>query len=45
MPPVIDPEKCVKCGTCADICPLEVYGRRPARGEIPAVRYPDECWH
>ena len=45
MPPMIDPEKCVKCGTCADICPLEVYGRRPARGEIPAVRYPDECWH
>lgn len=24
MPPVIDREKCVKCGYCAEICPLDV---------------------
>ncbi len=45
MPPIIDPEKCRRCGTCADICPLEVYGWQPGRGEIPEIRYPDECWH
>lgn len=45
MPPVINLEKCVKCGQCADICPLEVFGCKPARGEAPVVRFPDECWH
>ena len=25
MPPVIDPEKCIGCGVCADICPLQVF--------------------
>ena len=24
MPPIIDEEKCVGCGTCAQICPLDV---------------------
>ena len=45
MPPVINLEKCVKCGQCADICPLEVFGCKQARGEAPVVRFPDECWH
>ena len=26
MPPVIDKEKCIGCTTCAQICPLDVYG-------------------
>ena len=45
MPPVISPDKCLRCGQCADICPLEVFGCRPGKNEIPVVRYPDECWH
>ena len=45
MPPVIDPEKCIGCGTCAQICPDEVFGLEHGKGEIPVVRYPDECWH
>ena len=24
MPPIIDKEKCIECGTCAQICPLDV---------------------
>ena len=45
MPPVIDPEKCIACGTCAQICPDEVFRLERERGEIPVVMYPDECWH
>lgn len=45
MPPVIDTEKCVACGHCAQICPDEVFGLERAQGTAPAVLYPDECWH
>jgi len=44
MPPIISREKCSKCGTCADICPTEVF-RMAKEGEIPEVRYSEECWH
>lgn len=44
MPPVIDPEKCKRCATCADICSEDVFfGTR--KGETPLVTYPEECWH
>ena len=47
MPPIIDKEKCIECGTCAQICPLDVIrfttdenGKR-----VVTVKYPYECWH
>ena len=44
MPPIIDKQKCKKCGKCAQICPLDVYG--PSKpGEIAQVLYGEECWH
>jgi adenylylsulfate reductase subunit B len=44
MPPVINDEKCVKCGRCADVCPSDIFfGSR--KGETPAITYPEECWH
>ena len=44
MPPVINKEKCICCGLCADICNYDVYyGSK--EDEIPHVTYPEECWH
>lgn len=44
MPPVIDPELCIACGDCVDICTEDVfYGSK--EGEIPKVTYPRECAH
>jgi len=44
MPPVIDKKKCVSCGKCANVCPLDVFfGSKPKK--IPVVTYPEECWH
>ena len=44
MPPIIMKEKCNACGTCAEICPTDVF--RPVRkGTPPLVKYPEECWH
>jgi adenylylsulfate reductase, subunit B len=42
MPPIIDLEKCTGCSLCDEHCPLDVIYMA---GEIPEVRYPDECWH
>ena len=44
MPPVINSEKCTRCGTCANVCVTDCYGPF-IKGEVPRVRYPDECWH
>jgi adenylylsulfate reductase subunit B len=44
MPPVIDPEKCKCCGTCASVCSEDVFfGSK--KGETPKVTYAEECWH
>lgn len=44
MPPIIDKSKCQKCGLCAQICTMDVFGPVPA-DTIPEIRYPEECWH
>lgn len=44
MPPTIDQARCMKCGLCAQICPLDVLFQDKGTKEI-IVRYPDECWH
>lgn len=43
MPPYINEEKCTACGTCADICPTDVF--RFVKKKVPEIRYPEECWH
>ena len=45
MPPVIDRNKCVGCGTCADICNSHIFVHDRAVDRGPQVRFPDECWH
>jgi len=44
MPPVIDPDYCIACGTCANVCSEDVFFASRA-GERPVVTYPEECWH
>ncbi|MED9780637.1 MAG: 4Fe-4S binding protein [Peptococcaceae bacterium] len=45
MPPIIDKEKCISCGTCADICCMDVIHKTETKPPVIEVRYPDECWH
>ncbi len=44
MPPVINQDLCIGCGTCADICPMNVF-EQEAPKTVPAVAYGEECWH
>ena len=43
--PRLDPEKCIGCGTCADICNSHIFVHDRAVDRVPQVRFPDECWH
>ena len=45
MPPIIDKGKCNGCGTCADICPTQVFRHKPKEDKVPAILFGDECWH
>ena len=47
MPPIISKEKCINCGTCAQICPLDVirYKKLEDGTKEVVVKYPYECWH
>ena len=44
MPPVIDPEKCQKCGNCVRYCAEDVFFGSPEK-DVPVVSYPEECTH
>lgn len=41
----IDPEVCVGCNACADICRMQTIMPNPVPGKPPVVVYPDECWY
>jgi adenylylsulfate reductase, subunit B len=43
MPPVIDNGKCIKCGICVDVCPVDVYyGSK--EDELPNIAYGEDCY-
>ncbi|MCP4751482.1 MAG: ferredoxin family protein [Proteobacteria bacterium] len=35
-------EKCSGCGTCAEICPLDVFRMDPVR-DVSSIKYRDDC--
>ena len=40
----INPELCTGCGTCMNVCRMDVLLPGPGKGKPPIVMYPDECW-
>ena len=44
MPPIIDPNKCNKCGTCVDVCAEDVFFGSQKK-DVPVVAYPEACIH
>jgi adenylylsulfate reductase, subunit B len=42
MPPVIDTDKCIRCGKCVDTCTEDVFFESQKK-QFPQVTYPEEC--
>lgn len=42
MPPIIQKDRCIRCGLCVEICPMGILSKED--GKI-IVEYPEECWH
>lgn len=40
----IDPDVCIKCNICVEICRSDVILPNPEKKKVPVVMYPDECW-
>ncbi len=45
MPPIVDPKKCSGCGTCAQICPTQVFRFDRKKDKTPRTPFAEECWH
>lgn len=37
--PIIDYKKCTKCGTCVDVCPVQVFSKE----DKVVVKNPSDC--
>lgn len=45
VPVIYDPEKCVGCNTCVQVCQVDVMIPNPQKGCPPIILHPDECWY
>ena len=41
---VINPDLCIACDSCVDVCRSDVMLPNSEEGRPPFVMYPDECW-
>lgn len=39
----VDQSRCNRCGTCIDMCPMDVL--HFSRSGLPYMRYRDDCWY
>lgn len=39
----VDQEKCNRCGTCIDMCPMDVLYFSPTG--FPYMKYRNDCWY
>lgn len=39
-----DPNVCIGCNTCVEVCHQDVMIPNPEKGKPPIVVWPDECW-
>jgi NAD-dependent dihydropyrimidine dehydrogenase PreA subunit len=44
-PVIRNPEVCIGCNTCVDVCQVDVYIPNPVKGKPPITLHPDECWY
>ncbi len=45
MPIIYDPDQCVGCNRCANVCQCDILLPAEKKGEHPLVMYPGECYY
>ena len=44
-PVAFDPDLCIGCNVCVDVCQVDIMLPNPEEGLPPLVAYPGECWY
>jgi NAD-dependent dihydropyrimidine dehydrogenase PreA subunit len=44
-PVIFDPEICIYCNTCVEVCQMDVFIPNPEKDQPPMILFPDECWY
>ena len=44
-PLTFDPDICIGCNICVDVCQVDILLPNPEVGEPPIVAFPGECWY
>jgi len=45
MPVIINPDVCIACYKCVQICPVDVFIPNPKEGGPPIILHAEECWY
>lgn len=45
IPLSFDPDVCIGCNICVDVCQVDVMLPNVEEGSPPVVAYPEECWY
>ena len=45
QPLTFNPDICIGCNICIDVCQVDIMVPNPEVGEPPIVLYPGECWY
>ena len=45
MPVNFDPDLCIGCNICADVCQVDIMLPNPEDGLPPIIAFPGECWY
>ena len=44
-PVTFDPNLCIGCNICVDVCQVDIMLPNPEEGLPPVIAYPEECWY
>ena len=44
-PVTFDPDLCIGCNICVDVCQVDITLPNPENGLPPLLSYPTECWY
>jgi NAD-dependent dihydropyrimidine dehydrogenase PreA subunit len=41
----INPDLCIGCNKCIEVCQVDIFIPNPEKKNPPIVAYPEECWY